>query len=78
MNPFKPKHTFESVVRELVAGLEDGSIVLNEEDAASPLAKADDLTGETARQVLKILERDAQGRKAIERALKELINRKNN
>jgi len=51
MNPFKPRCTFESVVRELVAGLEDGSIVLHEEDAASPPAKADDLTGETARQV---------------------------
>lgn len=78
MNPFKPKHTFESVVRELVAGLEDGSIVLSEEDSVSRPVKADDITGETARQVLKILERDAQGRKAIQLALKELSNRKNN
>lgn len=32
MNPFKPKRIFESVVRELVAGLEDGTIVLNDAD----------------------------------------------
>jgi hypothetical protein len=29
MSPFKPKHTFESVVCELVAGLEDGTVVLS-------------------------------------------------
>ena len=29
--PFKPTRTFEAVVRELVAGLEDGTIVLSEE-----------------------------------------------
>lgn len=34
MNPFKPKRTFESVVRELVAGLEDGTIILNKEAGA--------------------------------------------
>lgn len=37
MNPFKPRRTFESVVRELVSGLEDGSIVLSKEaDALQP------------------------------------------
>lgn len=71
MNPFKPKRTFESVVRELVAGLEQGSIVLSEEDASRPV-KVDDIRGETARQVLKILQRNEEGRQAIERALKEL------
>ena len=30
MNPFKPTRTFEAVVRELVSGLEDGTIVLSE------------------------------------------------
>lgn len=30
MNPFKPTCTFEAVIRELVAGLEDGTIVLSE------------------------------------------------
>ena len=78
MNPFKPKRTFESVVRELVAGLEDGSIILSEEDAVSRPVKVDDINGETARQVLKIIERDAHGRKAIQLALRELSNRKNN
>jgi hypothetical protein len=29
---FKPKHTLESVLRELVDGLESGRIVLHEED----------------------------------------------
>jgi hypothetical protein len=29
MNLFKPRHTFESVVRELVEGLESGTIVLD-------------------------------------------------
>jgi hypothetical protein len=32
MNLFKPRRTFESVVRELIAGLEEGTIVLNKED----------------------------------------------
>jgi hypothetical protein len=77
MKPFEPKRTFESVVQQLVVGLEDGNIVLHEE-ATSPPAKSEDLTGETARQALKIIERDAQGRKAIEPALKELSNRTNN
>lgn len=72
MNPFKPKRTLESVVRELVAGLEDGSIALRNEDATSRLAQTDNITGETAQQVLKILERDEEGRQAIELALKEL------
>lgn len=36
MNPFKPRRTFESVVRELVAGLEDGTIVLSKEAVAPP------------------------------------------
>lgn len=31
MNLIKPKRTFESVVRELIAGLEEGTIVLNRE-----------------------------------------------
>lgn len=31
MNLIKPRRTFESVVRELVAGLEEGTIVLNKE-----------------------------------------------
>ncbi len=35
MNLFKPKRTFESVVRELIAGLEDGSIVLRNEKSGS-------------------------------------------
>lgn len=34
MNPFKPRRTFESVVCELVSGLERGSIVLSEEAIA--------------------------------------------
>ncbi len=72
MNPFKPKRTFESVVQELVAGLEEGSIVLRKEETTSRPAQTDDITGETARQVLKILERDEQGRHAIQLALKEL------
>lgn len=35
MNLFKPRRTLESVVRELIAGLEDGSIVLGKEEKAS-------------------------------------------
>lgn len=31
MNLIKPRRTFESVVRELIAGLEEGTIVLNKE-----------------------------------------------
>jgi hypothetical protein len=37
MNLFKPKRTFESVVGELIAGLEDGSIVLGKEKEKSRL-----------------------------------------
>ena len=41
MNLFKPKRTFESVVRELVAGLDEGTIVLNKEaDAPKPKQQA--------------------------------------
>jgi hypothetical protein len=29
MNPLKPRHTLDSVVRELIAGLEDGTITLS-------------------------------------------------
>lgn len=36
MNLFKPRRTFESVVRELVTGLEDGSIALSKESATPP------------------------------------------
>ncbi len=33
---FEPKHTVESVAKELVVGLEDGSIVLREEIKPEP------------------------------------------
>ncbi len=32
----QPKHTFESTVKKLADGLEDGSIVLREEDVQNP------------------------------------------
>lgn len=36
MNLLKPRRTFESVVRELVAGLEEGTIVLKQQALATP------------------------------------------
>jgi hypothetical protein len=48
MDPFKPKRTFESVVRELVAGLEDGTIALSKEVAAPQPEK---LTGTLREQI---------------------------
>jgi hypothetical protein len=51
MNPFKPRRTFESVVRELVAGLEDGSIVLSKEDGAPQTAKQPGTSREQLEQV---------------------------
>ncbi len=42
MNPFKPRRTFESVVRELVAGLEDGAIVLGKDAGTPPPEKRTD------------------------------------
>jgi hypothetical protein len=48
MSPFKLRHTFESVVCELVAGLEDGTIVLSKEAAAPQPEK---LTGTLREQV---------------------------
>jgi len=51
MNPFKPRRTFESVVRELIAGLEDGTIVLSKEAGASQPEKQNHALREQAEQV---------------------------
>jgi hypothetical protein len=52
MNLFKPRRTFESVMRELIAGLEDGSIVLSKEDETSQSEKQNGAIQEQAKQVL--------------------------
>jgi hypothetical protein len=52
MNPFKPKRTFESVVRELIAGLEDGTIVLSNESAAPQPEKQNGSLCDQAEQVI--------------------------
>jgi hypothetical protein len=51
MNPFKPKRPFESVVRELIAGLEDGTIVLGKEAVAPQPEKQKDTLPEQVEQV---------------------------
>jgi POT family proton-dependent oligopeptide transporter len=48
MNFFKPKRSFESVVRELADGLEDGSIVLSKEVKASQPEKQNGAVQERA------------------------------
>lgn len=51
MNLFKPKRTFESVVQELIAGLEKGTIVLSKDtDGSKPKQDGDGQPHSKARQ----------------------------
>ncbi|HWG44959.1 MAG TPA: hypothetical protein VN688_19475 [Gemmataceae bacterium] len=63
MNPFKPPRNFESVVRELAAGLEDGTIVLNEGGESMSLMNFDQVW-----EAVKTLPSDQQ------RRLRRLLN----
>lgn len=51
MNLFKPIRTLESVLRELIAGLEDGSIVLSKEKEASQPGNQNGVLREQAEQL---------------------------
>jgi hypothetical protein len=51
MNLFKPKRTLESVVRELIAGLEDGSIVLGKEEKTSQTENQNGALPDQAQQI---------------------------